>query len=375
VIAGCGSDFPGGRDSDGHGDSNAGSVTIGTTQQGHEREAAAYAERLTTDGPQVAGETPLTEVPARLKHPDQTIGVDNLIIRERYWSVAGSPLHLYRALKEAPVKHLRLSGWGQPGAGGSGNNYADLFYTGTDVPSYLADAELYVEILGRSDGTTDIAAFAEVVPYPTKQSDEVVPAHGAEVVVSRIKDYGGSPLRRVTLTPAKAHRLVTAFDAAKVSPPGICIGGPPPAFGYAAKMTAAGHTWRIVWNGVDNCDALTVKRGQKSLPNIQTTPKLLGLLKTDVAGPDGFIDGGLYKVQDDSLIPLVGKVTLSRGGRVVATFRTHQQGAYEFIVAPGRYRLTGSSADFKNGTATCGDQHRAHVRTGRTSYDEVRCHA
>jgi hypothetical protein len=51
------------------------------------------------------------------------------------------------------VKHLRLSGYGKPGAGGSAANSADLFYTRAHLPPYLNEADLYVEILGRSNGT------------------------------------------------------------------------------------------------------------------------------------------------------------------------------------------------------------------------------
>jgi hypothetical protein len=350
-------------------------AAIARTPQDRERRAAAYAVRLTTDGPRMAGETRLTKVPAKLEQPDQTIGVNNLVVRKRYWSVAGSPLHVYRTLKKAPVKHLRLSGYGPPGAGGSASNYADVFYTRAHLPSYLDEADLYVEILGRSDGTTDIAAFAEVVPYPKRQATEVVPTDNVDVTVSRtnLYDRGSAPLRRATLTVAKAHRLVAAFDAAKVNPPGVCIGGPPPPFGYAAKMTTKKHTWRIDWSGLDNCDALAVTRDGKFLPNIQTTPKLFHLLKVDVAGPDGYIDGGFYKVKDDSLLPLEGTVTLTQSGQVVATYSVDEQGSYEFIVPPGTYKLTGTSPDFHHGTVTCSGQHRAHVHKGRTSNDEVRC--
>lgn len=350
-------------------------AALAGTSQDRERRAAAYAVRLTTDGPRMPGETRLTKVPAQLQQPGQTIGVTNLIVRKRYWSVAGSPLHVYRTLKKAPVNHLRLSGWGRPGAGGNASDYADLFYTRMHLPPYLDEADLYLEILGRSGGTTDIAAFAEVVPYPIRQAVEVVPTHNVDVTVSRTNLYDASaaPLRRVTLSAAKAHRLVAAFDAAKVNPPGVCIGGLPPPFGYAAKMTTKKHTWRFDWDGLGNCDALTVTRDGKDLPNIQTTAKLFHLLEVDVAGPDGFIDGGFYKVKDDSLIPLDGTVTLTHSGQVVATFSAGDQGNYEFIVPPGTYKLTGTSPDFHHGTVTCSGQHRARVHKGRTSNDEVRC--
>jgi hypothetical protein len=184
-----------------------------------------------------------------------------------------------------------------------------------------------------------------------------------------------APLRRVTLTAAKARHFVKAFDAAKVSPPGACIGGVPPPFGYAATMTAGGHQWRISWSGLGNCDQLSVTRGGSSLPNIETTGKLFRLLKTDIAGPDGYLDGGLYEVKGDSLVPLSGTITLSRDGHVVATIDATANGPlgnYELIVRPGSYTLTGSSPQFEDGT-TCSGQHTAHVRKGHTSQDDVRC--
>jgi len=342
---------------------------------GHHRKADAYAEKLTRHGPRIAGESRLRRIPRSLKHPHQTIGVTNLIVRKRYWSVSGSPLRAYRALKKAPVS-LRLSGYGRPGAGSNGEDYADLFYVRAHPPSYLADAELYVEILGRSNGMTDIAAFAEVVPYPTRHADEVVPAH-ARVKVSRTwtDKPARAPLRRVNLTSGKARRLVKAFDASAVSPPGVCVGGPPPTFGYAAEMRADGHRWQISWTGIGNCDQLGVTRDGKPLPNIETTRTLFRQLKADVAGPDGYIDGGLYKVEGDGLVPLRGTITLSQAGQVVATFdapAAGPSGSYEFIVAPGSYTLTGSSPDFENGT-TCVGQHTANVRQAHTTRDDVRC--
>lgn len=367
VTAACGSGWPG---------PSVVSAPAAQVQAGHHRQAVAYAEKLASDGPRITGESPLGAVPAKLKNPDQTIGVSNLIVRKRYWSVAGSSSDVYRTLKKAPVTHLRLSGYGRPGAGSNAENYADLFYVREHPPSYLADAELYVEILGRSNGTSDIAAFAEVVPYPTRQADEVVPVH-ARVTVSRTwtDKPDKAPLRQVTLTPAKARRLVRAFDAAKVSPPGGCIGGLPPPFGYGAKMRARGHTWRISWIGLGNCDQLSVTRDGKPLPNVETAQEVFRLLKTDVAGRDGYIDGGLYRVKDDSLVPLSGTVTLSHEGHVVSTFDAAADGplgSYEFIVAPGSYTLSGSSSGFENG-ATCPGQHVAHVHKGRTSRDDVRC--
>ena len=351
-------------------------ASVAPVQGGHHRQAVTYAEKLTSDGPRIAGETVLRKVPAKLRNPGQVIGVSNLIVRERYWAVPGSPLHVYRVLKKAPVTHLRLSGYGQPGAGGEAENYADLFYSRAHLPSNLDEADLYVEILGRSNGSSDIAAFAEVVPYPARHHNEVVPVSATVTVARTWTDQPAkAPLRQVTLTPVKARQLVKAFDAAKVSPPGGCIGGLPPTFGYAATMRAGGHSWQIAWSGLGNCDQLSVTRDGKYLPNVETTRKLFQALKSDIAGPDGYIDGGLYQVKGDSLVPLGGTVTLSQHGHVVATFDAAAEGplgSYEFIVAPGSYTLAGSSPDFEDG-ATCPGQHTAHVRKGHTSRDDVRC--
>jgi hypothetical protein len=357
-----------------HGKRTAGAEAANpTSTQQRERLAVAYAERLSGNAPQVAGETPLTDVPPKLAHPDQTIGVSNLITRARYWSVARSPQSLYAALKKAPVAHLRLSGWGRPGAGSNAANYGDLFYTATELPAYLNAAELYVEILGVGHGRSDIAAFAEVVPYPLRTADEIIPTGAAKVVVTRTRTASptGPPLRRVTLSSNQARRFVAAFNAAPIRPPGACMGGLPPPFGYGATITARGVTWRIRWGG--NCNALTVQRQGKPLAEIDTTPTLLHLLRVGLLGSDGSVDGGFWQVRGGALLPLDGVVTLSAHGHVIARMATERQGAFEFIVPPGHYTLAGRSPDFENGTVTCKGQRPVVVRARHSAQVDVRC--
>jgi hypothetical protein len=333
--------------------------------------ATAYAELLTRSGPRLPGETTLTPVPTKLKQPDQTIGANNLITRARYWSVAGSPMHVYAGLKRAPVAHLRLSGFGPVGAGSS--DYAQLAYIGTDFPSYLDDAELYVEIVGAGGGRSDVAAFAEVVPVPVRAANEVIPTTGTVVIArTRLRGLGLPPLRQVTLTPAQAAELVAAVNRAPLRP-GDCIGGLGPSFGYRVTVTTRADVWTLAWSGLNNCDSLTVYRGGRLLTEVQTTPALLHLLQTDLLGADGSIDGAFWEVKGGSLLPLEGTVTLAAHGHVVATFAVDRQSGYEFIVPPGVYTLTGRSPRFKAGAVTCGGQHPAVVVVGGLTTDDVRC--
>ena len=181
----------------------------------------------------------------------------------------------------------------------------------------------------------------------------------------------GPPLRRVTLSPDQAEQFIAAFNGAPIRPPGACVGGLPPAFGYGATITAHGVRWQILWGG--NCNALTVQRQGKPLADIETTSTLLRLLRAGVLGSDGSIDGGLWRVRRGSLVPLDGTVTLSAHGHVLARFTAEQQGSFEFIVPPGRYTLAGRSAHFKNGTVTCMGQRPAAVRAGHSVQVDVRC--
>jgi hypothetical protein len=337
--------------------------------------AAAYAERLAAAAPRVGGETTLATVPGKLSGPEQTIGVGNLVTRSRYWSVRGSPQQIYAGLKRASVSRLALSGYGPPGAGSNAANFADLSYDDTAFPSYLSDAELYVEVLGVAGGRSDIAAFAEVVPFPFRQANETIPADGSKVVLerTRLRRSPAAPLRRVTLSSARAGSLITVFDRARISPPGGCIGGLPPAFGYAAAISSAGHRWRISWTGLGNCDRLSVQRDGRPLPDVETPPALLRMFAAGLAGGDGFVDGGFWRVSGGSLLPLAGTVTLSSRGHPVARFVVSRQDGFEFIVPPGRYLLSGRSPGFDNGTVACSGQHPAVVRADRFTRDDVRC--
>jgi hypothetical protein len=339
-------------------------------------QAIGYARQLADDGPHVAGETALTTVPSKLRHPGQVIGVDNLITRHLYWSVAATPQHLYATLKRAPAADLRLSGWGGPGSAGGPANSAELFYTRADTPSYLNEAELDVQLLGVAPGRTDVAAFAEVVPYPVRRMTDTIPVDAGTAVLTRTASQGQNlpPVRQVTLTSTRARQLITALNGSKIRPPGMCVGGLPPAFGYAVSITSRTGSWQITWTGADNCDSLSVQRDGTDLYQLQASSSLLHLLETELAGPDGIIDAVLWRVRGDSLVSLDGTITLATmQGHVVARTAVSGQRAYEFIVPPGQYRLTATSPHFEGGAVTCTAQHPPVVRQDHTTMADVRC--
>lgn len=344
------------------------------------RATIAYAAQLAGRAPHLPGEKALSTPPSDLKTPDARIGVDNLTVRSRYWTVPGSPDSIYRALKRAATPGLRLSGWGRPSSPAeevAGRGF--VYFDPTSPPSYVDDAELYVDMEAGSTGQTIIASFSEVAARPVRLAAETVPVAGSKVMVTRIRvDRPVRTIRSVALGSEQSAAFVRAFNAAPVRAPGTCIGGIGPSYTYRVAIVSGARTWNLGYDGVADCDALSVTSNGQALPELDYSPALLQLIATDYLDGKGFIEGSLGTVggpDRDSLHAVhTGTVTAISHGRVLARSSVAGQlGNFELEVPPGQYTLTGSSPSYEGGRGVCRGYKSVTVRSNRSASVNVLC--
>jgi hypothetical protein len=67
-------------------------------------------------------------------------------------------------------------------------------------------------------------------------------------------------------------------------------------------------------------------------------------------------------------VPLPGQVQATPiSGGPPRTFAVPETGEYKIRLAPGTYRLTGTSPQIQNGKLTCFTPHLVHVRSGQVT--------
>jgi hypothetical protein len=129
------------------------------------------------------------------------------------------------------------------------------------------------------------------------------------------------------------------------------------AFGVAAALLASGV-------------ACSGSSGGKAHPTLSSSPlpdraglgTVSGTFKA-VGGPPGAPDS-----------PQRGRLLVRYSGRVVMTVHVEPDGHYEFLIAPGIYRIVGYSPQYGSGRAPCDSYPSSFkVRAGHTKHIDVLC--
>jgi hypothetical protein len=231
--------------------------TTPTPASARHQQAVALANRILGRSPQIAGESLTTTIPKNLSQPWSRPQARNLVTRARYWTIQRSQREVYRRLKAATVKHLDLDGGGAMAAGGAG----ELSYDALDLPKTVEQADDLIEVRQQSDGSSVIAAFAQVVAYPVRPAAEHITGAGVRGTLRRIRMEPGSRTRRgrpttVTLTSKQAHAVVRLVNRMPAEPPWTCS-GPFPSATFRIVLRSSGTTWQLHYPGP--CDVLHVK--------------------------------------------------------------------------------------------------------------------
>jgi hypothetical protein len=320
-----------------------------------------------------------------LEQPNETIGVGDLVVRARYWTVPGSADHAYRLMKRASARGLRVTGYGLPSrSADNSRNRGFLNFQILDLPSFLQGGELYVEMEPYGAGRTIVAAFAEVYAHPVRSAEEHIPLSGATATAKWPKLDGDSITGKVTSYGSHGlsqHELKVLIDGFNRSPvadaTGICMGGVR-AVGDVLTVTVEsdGHVWRLTYPST--CVGLSVTRDGKDMPGLTPDAKLRRLLEVLAHFP-GTVVGTLLEVGGPAgraATPITGKLTLSVDGHIVSTVETrNRSGHFGLVAQPGRYTLTGTSRHYRvNGRpGTCTARHPVVVRTQQKTHADVYC--
>jgi hypothetical protein len=263
-----------------------GSVSRTTAAHRH-RQAVEFAMRILGDSPRTTGETRLRRPPRGLRHANQFPGAENLVTRARYWVVDESAHRTYTSLKSAPVRNLRLTGFGDVGSGGTPRRQAQLSYVRTRLPGAMDYADLFVQIARRGHTRSVVAAFAQVVPHPVRRAGEHIQARRSSVTLTRARSTNGQEThtRTVALDANQSAALSRSINALRVNPPWPCIGGPPLGLAttFTAKVASAGRTWTVTSPG--ECGVVDVQRGTKQLAALDSDRTLRRLLHHDIRNP------------------------------------------------------------------------------------------
>jgi hypothetical protein len=258
----------------------------GATPASRHHEAVVTARRILAETPQTTGESRITDPPKSLLHPSQFYATRNLVTRARYWTVALSPHQTYRQLKAAKVHHLRLSGYGDVGDGGMPPNQAQLNFDALHLPVTIDSAEDFIEIDGQADGSTIIAAFAEVVAHPVRPASEHMATTHVTGTLRRTRYTYPQPgghqtghTRTVTLTSKQADAIARLFNQMQVTPPTTCTGGIP-FEAITMTLVAHGTTWVLQYPA--NCAGVDVLKNNKQEPELDPKAGFNHLLDADV---------------------------------------------------------------------------------------------
>ncbi|HEX3707134.1 MAG TPA: hypothetical protein VHV76_10930 [Mycobacteriales bacterium] len=345
-----------------------------------QRATIAYTTALAGRAPQVVGEVPLTTAPPlNLQHPDETIGVGNLVVRARYWTAPGSPDSVYRSFKRSAVAGLKLTGYGRPSSSAEdlqGRGF--VHFDPTSTPSYVDASELYVEMESGANGRTVIAAFGEVAPHPIRIAAETIPVSRSTVTITRRRtERPSGTVRSVALDAQQSEVFVRAFNTSPVRSGG-CIGGTGPAFGYVIAIVSGSRTWQVTYPGGANCGGFGVMIGTQSLPDLEPTGQMRHLINDDYLRGKGYIEGSLGAVGGPTASGLRGlergTVMVIKAGQVVArTTVEGQLGNFELEVPPGRYTLTGRSPKYEGGHGVCRGYKAVTVKPDGSAYVNVLC--
>lgn len=358
-------------------------VSAGYAHREHARtrHATAFAHRIAAYVPRVAGERPLANPPQALAKPDETIGVAGLIIESRYWSVPGSPLQVYRAMKRSPAARYRLTGYGRPRPDSDADPPGSAFLSYADVPApaYLQVAEVHVEIAPYAAGSV-IASFAEVAARPIRRAIEQITTHGSSATYTWPHVEHGKVVgqTRGVVAPALLPTLIREFDRSPVvASPDACFG----AFHVAGddvtvRITSGGDVLTLVYPGT-SCDDIAVRRDGQPLAAIAPNARLHGLLRV-LLHADGVVVGRLLEVGGPpgaTPSPEPGKVKLRAGGHTVSTVHPGRSGHFTIEAPPGRYTLSGSTAHYRidGRRGRCVAGHRVRLVSGRTVHANVSC--
>jgi hypothetical protein len=345
----------------------------------------AYAEQLAERAPQLPGQVPLRGAPPKdLEKPNEIIGVGDLVVRARYWTVPGSADHAYRALKRMPVKGLRLSGYGLPSRSADDSpGRGFLNYQILDLPDFLQGGELYLEMEPDPKGGSVIAAFAEVFAHPVRSATEHIEPAGATGSSRWPKVDGEFPNAKVShpthvLEPAEVRAFVSGFNRSPVADSTGTCSSPVGIETVTVTVQSGEHIWRTIYPG--NCSTLTVNRDGADLPALLPDRRFVQVLDV-LAHRPGTVVGRLLLVGGPvgrAPTPLAGRLTLRANGRVVASIETrNRQGRFGLTAQPGRYTVAGTSPHYRvNGRpSTCAATHPVVVKTNQKTHADVYCNA
>lgn len=312
--------------------------------------------------------------------PDETIGVGNLIVRSRYWTVPGYADQVYRWLRRSSAPGLRVTGYGRPSSRAEdvpGRGF--VHFDPQRFPSFIDSGELYVEMEPGSAGHTVIGAFAEVVPHPVRPTSETIPVAGTSVAVTKVSGQPQKPRsqRTIRFDRAMSEAFTRAFDQTGTSPPGTCIGGIGPSISYRIDITSGAHTWQLSYPG-SACEDIAVQRDGRQLNNVETNVQFRRMLRLAFLVNRGVVHGHLLAVGGPAgahPAHLYGSVSLTAPRGASFHHRTNGIGGYSFSAPVGTYRLSGSSSHFKidGRRGLCRAPHKVVVRANRATHVNIYC--
>jgi hypothetical protein len=356
--------------------------TASTSGQADDRTrlATAFARRIAARVPRLPGQEPLAVAPAGLVHPDEVLGASDLVTQSRYWTVPGTPLQVYQALKRSPSARYRLTGYGAPGRGSDLPGRAFLSYDGVPAPRFVQGAGVHVEISRYGSRRSAVASFGEVEPHPVRSDLETIAIPAATGSYRWPRVIHGKVVAHVsaTLSPRQVHTLITRVDRAPVADsPDACLGGFRLSGDVLTVYLRGGrHEWRLLYPGT-SCDDLAVFRDGHPLPALAPTKPLrhqLGVLEHG----DGIVTGRLLEgggPPGAEPTPERGTVRVEAIGRTVATAHSGADGHFAVDAQPGRYTLSATARHYRiDGVrAPCAAEEPVTVSTGVTTHVDVYC--
>jgi hypothetical protein len=204
--------------------------------------AVAEVKALLAIAPSLAGASSSATAPVPiLDKAPQRAAYDQLVQREKFATIDESWKQVYSDLTATTPTGLVEQGHGRVGGPTPSDDEKYAVYATQTLPTGIAYTALMVSVAPDGAGKAAIGIYAQAVPLPVRPARETVPTTLKHAHVA-VRTRSGHLIRGNTVTGAAATKLIAAFDALTVSPPGetSC----PADFGRREIVTfrADGHT-------------------------------------------------------------------------------------------------------------------------------------